>query len=448
MVNWNARLEGWKPEQGDVRSAYEIDYGRVIHSASFRRLQGKTQILNLGDSDFYRTRLTHSMEVAQISYGLVRQLQQFEEVQNYLPSQSLMQTIGLIHDLGHPPFGHGGEVALNYCMRSHGGFEGNGQTLRILSRLEKFSGRAGSNLTRRTLLGCLKYPAAYSEVANPDITPSKQNSVTGVNLLDRKTCKPPKCYLNNEKDVVKWIINEFDEADQNELIRFDKKKDKHSATRHKALDCSIMDIADDISNGVHDLEDAISMGLITDQDFRRLVRLDGCRAYLDWLVSRYPKEFGSNSVYETFIHKLFHDGGSIRKRQISRLINYFISNVKVLDKGLIFKEPLLRYNATLPTHIMAFALKLKDFVYQAVIASPNVQHMEFKGQQMVVDVFDIIAHEPKRFLEPKTYDTFKEAGDDGLRVLCDHISGMTDNYLLHLYERLLSPRMGSVFDKL
>jgi len=450
MSNWDARREKWKASNSDPRSAYEIDNGRVIHSASFRRLQGKTQILNLGDSDFYRNRLTHSMEVAQVSYGLVQQLEKFEEVYPDLPTQSLIQTVGLIHDLGHPPFGHGGEVALNYCMRDNGGFEGNGQTLRILSRLEKFSERSGSNLTRRTLLGCLKYPRAYSDVASTSTKPCKSKTVNTISLLDRDTCKPPKCFLDTEREVVDWILEEVSDTDRQAFTSIKREDNKHAETQHKSLDCSIMDIADDISNGVHDLEDAISMGLITDQDFREHVSAEDCKVYLDYLIDKYP-EFGPNSGYDTLVKRLFHDGGNKRKRQIGRMVFFLISNIQVKDKAPAFSEPLLRYNAVLPDPIKAFAAKLGTFVSDTVIQSPNVQHLEFKGQQMVVAVFDIFAHEPKRFLEPKTFKAYEAAGGkdgDGLRVICDHIAGMTDHYLLRLYERLLSPRMGSVFDKL
>jgi dGTPase len=174
MNSWESRRENWSQKSNDARSSYDTDYARIIHSASFRRLQGKTQILSLGDSDFYRTRLTHSLEVAQIAYGLVRQLEKdcaSHPVADKFPVQNLVQSISLTHDLGHPPFGHGGEIALNYCMREYGGFEGNAQTLRILTRLEKFSESAGSNLTRRTLLGILKYPAKYSKVRNSDLSP-------------------------------------------------------------------------------------------------------------------------------------------------------------------------------------------------------------------------------------------------------------------------------------
>ena len=156
--------------QDPVRSEYDRDEARVIHSAAFRRLQSKTQVLGLGESDFYRTRLTHSMEVAQIGRGLVQYLKENgdRETKIHLPCTSLISAICLAHDIGHPPFGHGGEVALNYCMRDYGGFEGNGQTLRILSKLEKYTDGFGINPTRRMLLGVLKYPVSYSRLVNPE----------------------------------------------------------------------------------------------------------------------------------------------------------------------------------------------------------------------------------------------------------------------------------------
>lgn len=153
--DWSARREDWTPQSEDARDDGDIDYARVIHSASFRRLQGKTQILNLGDSDFYRTRLTHSLEVAQIAGGIARQLQKSypdHPATPLLPDRGTIHSIGCTHDFGHPPFGHGGEIALNYCMRGAGGFEGNGQTLRILARL-------GNTLIMWTALQRMKVPS-------------------------------------------------------------------------------------------------------------------------------------------------------------------------------------------------------------------------------------------------------------------------------------------------
>jgi dGTPase len=192
---WDDRREKRINQPDEVRGPAEVDYARVVHSASFRRLQGKTQILNLGDSDFYRTRLTHSLEVAQVGEGIAQFFRKFNSSHpaiNSVPSTSLIQTIGFTHDLGHPPFGHGGEVALNYCMRDKGGFEGNGQTLRILSKLEKFHESYGSNLTRRTLLGVLKYPTSYRLVNNPNVVPKFDPSATSINIIHREWSSPEK----------------------------------------------------------------------------------------------------------------------------------------------------------------------------------------------------------------------------------------------------------------
>ena len=160
---WSERQGNNTRRPDEIRSEYERDLSRLIHSSAFRRLQSKTQVLGLGESDFYRTRLTHSMEVAQIGRGIVQYInesERFSKYKEYLPNMSLITAICLAHDIGHPPFGHGGEVALNYCMREYGGFEGNGQTLRILGKLDKYTEKHGLNPTRRMLLGVLKYPAA------------------------------------------------------------------------------------------------------------------------------------------------------------------------------------------------------------------------------------------------------------------------------------------------
>ena len=138
---WTHRRSGQTNQRGtmDHRDPYERDRTRVIHSPAFRRLQRKTQILGTDEGDFHRTRLTHSLEVASIGSSIVRNLRLNPTpavLANLLPQDDLINVICLLHDIGHPPFGHGGEVALNYMMRHHGGFEGNGQTLRLLTKIE------------------------------------------------------------------------------------------------------------------------------------------------------------------------------------------------------------------------------------------------------------------------------------------------------------------------
>ena len=444
---WQERIEGWTQQLDDARGWADVDYSRVVHSASFRRLQGKTQILSLGDSDFYRTRLTHSLEVAQIAGSVTRQLRSANEdhpAVEFLPDLSLIQAVGFSHDLGHPPFGHGGEVALNYCMTGRGGFEGNGQTLRILTKLEKFSRAAGANLSRRALLGILKYPVPFSHAENPDRKPELIAGPTTLKLINREKSKPPKCYLDCEQPVVNWILAPLSDADRDLFTSCKIEADKHNRPLHKSFDCSIMDLADDIGFGVHDLEDAVALGLIRESEFRKAVAEEACAAYLDGLKDKYPGE-SQNDVYESFVRMLFGDGRA-RKHCISRIVGHLIINC-VIETQEGFEEPLIRYRAGMHPASRRFLEALKDVVYTLVIRSPSVQHLEFKGQQMVVSTFETFMTEPKSFLPRDTLKLYLNS-EDPERVICDHISGMTDAFLLKTYDRLFSPRMGSVFDKL
>lgn len=442
------RLE--KPDNpDDARSRFDIDYARIVHSSSFRRLQGKTQILNLGDSDFYRTRLTHTLEVAQIAGSILNQINHGKIAclidKDLLPSHSLIQAICLTHDLGHPPFGHGGEVALNYCMRDAGGFEGNGQSLRILTKLEKFTAEYGANLTRRSLLGILKYPASYSSIvsaAKPRI-----NDTNAINqTIDRKSAKPPKCYLDSESDVMTWLLEIFDPADVAEFQRSEAGDEPgaHRKPLHKSFDCSIMDIADDIAYGVHDLEDAIALKLVSEKDFEDLVPIALAGSFINDLAAR-----GQGVDYASFVKGLFADSVS-RKHYIGRLVHYFITSIEMHEMPG-FAHPLLKYRLRINSAASPLLKALKKFVAKKVILSPKVQQLEFKGQRMVIAAFEVFSSEPKAFLPPDVYALYDACGKNdktGLRVICDYISGMTDSYLMKTYDRLFSPHMGSVFDKL
>jgi len=453
-MDWKERRSGWKKRDDDARSDADIDYGRIVHSASFRRLQGKTQILNLGDSDFYRTRLTHSLEVAQIAGSVARQLRLDNDghaAVEHLPTLALIQAIGSTHDLGHPPFGHGGEIALNFCMAGQGGFEGNGQTLRILSRLEKYSEECGADLTRRTLLGTLKYPAEYERVANSDRKPKLVSGLSSLQLISRDWSKPPKCFMESERPVVDWILDGLAVSDRElfvavdpPVIEDDDAAPPHGSTRHKSFDCSIMDLSDDIAFGVHDLEDAAALGLMTQEHFEQFVSPVACAHYLDWINGR-RREPGENDVYGSLVGKLFGTA-TTRKHAISVLVGYFVYHCRI-EELEEFEEPLLRFRAAMTSEAKSLLKALKKLVYQVVIRSPEVQHLEFKGQHMVVSVFEALKSEPEAFLPAATFAQFKASGED-LRVICDHVAGMTDTFLLKTYERLFSPRMGSVFDRL
>lgn len=444
---WTARQSAWVAKPDDARTPYDVDYARIVHSHAFRRLQGKTQILNLGDSDFYRTRLTHTLEVAQIASGITRQIRTFfkdHPAYAYIPDESLVNTISYCHDIGHPPFGHGGEVALNYCMRAAGGYEGNGQTLRIVSKLEKMSAQHGADLTRRALLGMMKYPVAFSKVHNPDLSPQLAANTSTVRLIDRQRSAPPKCYMDGEQEVVDWVLEPLSERDRSLFCSFERKDGKHGKSRFKSWDCSIMDLADDIAYGVHDFEDAIALRLVREEQFREDISTDDCAAFLDDLVDSNREKYSGNA-YEEMISGLFGDPNR-RKQFIGKLVHFFIVAVQIKETEA-FSEPLLKYKAALPEGHGKVLDALKGFVFKRVIQAPNVQHLEFKGQTMVVAVFETLMSEPQSFLPEDVYADFEKA-EDGSRVVCDYVASMTDMMLLKTYDRLFSPRMGSIFDRI
>lgn len=443
---WTERRHSRISSSDDVREPFEIDYGRAIHSSSFRRLQGKTQILNLGDSDFYRTRLTHTLEVAQIGLGLLRKLQKnnSEPQSAHYPDAALIHVICLLHDLGHPPFGHGGEVALNYCMSDHGGFEGNAQTIRILTQLERYCPKGGSNLTRRILLGVLKYPCKLSDLANPDFRPRPLRSSESLTLID-SAIKPPKGFYDCDIDSINWILQPLNKNDRKKFGEFQLQQNGHAKTRYKSFDCSIMELADDIAYGVHDLEDAVAMGLLSRGDLSSKMSEDGWSDFLD--------QIGANGHIFTdrrdhFLDSLY-EGGTKRKRVIGKLVGYLVNSVKC-DRRDVFDEPVLDFRANLDPQQRKLLGELKAIVYEKVIRAPCVQHLEFKGQAMVLKVFEAIAAEPERLLPRYAYGRHQEAVEykDKMRAICDYVAGMTDFHLLKVYERLYSPRMGSIFDRL
>ena len=456
--NWAERKEFWLPQGDDAREYYDIDYARIIHSASFRRLQGKTQVFTLGASDFYRNRLTHSIEVSQIAGGIVQQLKkrvddepQFDdELRPVWPPSNLIAAIAAAHDLGHPPFGHGGEVALNYCMKDRGGFEGNGQTLRILSRLEYYSDKVGANLARRTLLGCLKYPVEFSKVENKGIKPRLIDDASMPILIDREISKPPKCYLKTEKDIVEWILDPLSKKDKKTFQEIKKIKGKHSKARHCSLDCSIMDLADEISYGVHDFEDAIVLGFLNKEDFKSYCKKSDCYDFIKSLRMRYPNEVVN---YDNLVDNFFSSNpdryGPNARRHVRRLIHYFLTKIDIdIEYINDFTEPLLKYRVKLEEEAEQLLDSLGKLIKEEVVFKAAVQQLEFKGQRMVIEVFNILESDPEKYLRKDYAERLKKKSDTPERIICDYIAGMTDDYLLKTYERLSSPRMGSVFDKL
>jgi dGTPase len=440
---WTHRRSGQTNQRGaqDHREPYERDRTRVIHCPSFRRLQRKTQILGTDEGDFHRTRLTHSLEVDSIGRSIVRNLMMHQNKQhllaNLLPTDDLVSVICLLHDIGHPPFGHGGEVALNYMMRDYGGFEGNGQTLRLLTKVENSYGAFGLDLTRRALLGILKYPVARSSVAAPKQPPIHESI--------HKTIKvnhwlPPKAYFDCEQAEIDWLLSPFAEGDK---ILFQSLAKQPQDTQpgksaYRSFDCSIMNIADDIAYGVHDLEDAIHLRLIhrnqlDTQEFRNLLNNTSLADHQDRLMNA-----------------LFSKELCLRKQAIGEMVNYFITSTHISTTNEAFENDILKYNIDLIEEAEALLTYLMDSIYQNVIDSQEARTFEYGGQTVVLRLFDAISSNPASLLDNKNRELFKLAEDEtaAYRVVCDYLANMTDEYAYRMHERLFGFNTRTIFERL
>ncbi|MBF8999640.1 anti-phage deoxyguanosine triphosphatase [Vibrio nitrifigilis] len=420
-----------KIRRNDHRSPFQRDRARVLHSAAFRRLQAKTQVHGTNLNDFHRTRLTHSLEVAQIGTGIVAQLKNKQpEFRPLMPSDSLIDSLCLAHDIGHPPFGHGGEIALNFMMREHGGFEGNAQTFRIVTSLEPYTEHHGMNLARRTLLGLLKYPALLSETR----AEKQAEAVTNPRQLKARDWMPAKGLYDCDKALFDWVCEPLSADDKQRLGTMREAPNspyEHRKTQYKSLDCSIMELADDIAYGVHDLEDAIVLGMVTRSQWDESAHL---------ALSHYPESWFASQIDE-LTNMLFSGKHYIRKDAIGGIVNALLTSISVEEVAGEFTNPLLAYNAYLAPE-MAYALEvLKKFVNQYVIHIPQVQRFEYKGQQMIMDLFEALSADPERLLPDATREKWLEAeaaNSDGMRVLCDYIAAMTDGYAQRLHQELFS----------
>lgn len=450
----------------------ERDSARIIHSAAFRRLQNKMQVLFIGDGDYFRTRLTHTLEVMQIARGIMYYLQSVienegivegkiskYEIMSIFPGNHVLEAICYAHDIGHPPFGHGGEKQLNKEMLGYGGFEGNAQTLRILTHGNEHSEKNGFNLMKRTILGVMKYPVLYSEVFRKN---SKEQDSNNVNAND--AIKPPKCIYDTDADIRDWVLEDFSENDRKLFISYDEVEGEHAKSKYKSLDCSIMNIADDIAYACHDLEDAMKIGILTkdtvlkvlvgygESEEKRKAILEKNEPLLKYLFDHIGIGNSNQSIEKSLVELL--DILYIKrefKNIFSKIISFFIQGC-VLKCNDNFESLLLRYNVKFKNEMYEKILELfkKDLSYDQVITSYKIKQMEFKGIFMLKNVFVAFKENPKYmpedvYLEYKMYD---DAGDDAgkYRVICDYISGMSDNFLTKMYSKLYTPNYGSVGD--
>jgi dGTPase len=438
---WTERRSGHEFQRGaqDHRSPYERDRTRVIHCPAFRRLQRKTQILGTGEGDFHRTRLTHSLEVASIGHSLVRNLMASlpdPKLKEILPSDDLIQTICLLHDIGHPPFGHGGEVALNFMMRQYGGFEGNAQTLRLLAKVEESYGQFGLDLTRRALLGILKYPVSWSRVVSLKEHEGISPHHKPIRIND---WLPPKAYFDSEQPEIDWILSSLTLADKAlfQSLAVSPDSHQHGSSAYYSLDCSIMDIADDIAYGVHDLEDAIHLRLMS-------------RNQLDTTEFRHLLAETPFSHADKLLDELFDTSIHVRKQAVGEMVNYFITAaiLDVVHDG--FEEKVLRYNLKLRPVAEKVLAYLKQCVYQHVIDSQESRTFEHGGQTVVLRLFEAFSANPTHLLDKDDRLRYLNQPDEtrAHRVICDYIANMTDEYAYRMHERLFGMNTRTFFERL
>jgi len=404
------RNESNPERKQDYRSVFHQDRDRLMFTSSFRRLQAKTQVFQAGEYDFYRTRLTHSLEVSRIAESIAIWLRGASpEVQVDL---HLLEGICLAHDIGHPPFGHAGERALNKVMEPYGGFEGNAQTLRILTRTI-YSGsqkRSGMSPSRALLDGVLKYKRLHRD----------RGDATHHFIYD------------DQADVLEFCFgpgNLSDKLGANEVNGF------------QSLECQIMDLADDVAYSCFDIVDGVKARFLTS---------DKVKAWRD------KKEAKLDAAQRKIIDDLLDMmAKSSLERKMNGIIGELIQTASVASEQNFMTSQTRRHAYMLVRQPDAeIRIKLhkaicKDLVY----GSSALQQIEYKGgrilKQLAQTLFDnylATSVRPEVLVPDEVHRTVLDAKSqaEGARLLCDHLSGMTDAYALRSYKRLLDPDYGSI----
>ena len=404
------------PPEGDYRNAFQIERDRIIFSYPFRRLQSKTQVFQSGEYDFYRTRLTHSIEVAKIGRSICEYLRASSDELNerFYIDADLTEAICLAHDLGHPPFGHIGERKLNDLMADHGGFEGNAQTLRILNELiyERPGRTKGIAPTRAFLDGVMKYKA----------TPEQWIAQDGRH--------PEHHFIYNDQIASRTAI--FDQPELPEDLRTPK-----ALNSFKSIECQIMDWADDTAYSLHDIVDGIharyiSVGSL--HEWATKQTLDAAQtALMETLCdvireNRYEPYFGSR-------------------------IGKFVHGCNLVTRGGFLSDLSRRhaFDLQIAADVKAESKLYKKIALDLIFKSPQIQQIEFKGGQILEQLFSALAEHALNIkglrILPTTVQELLDAEptESGrYRRLCDHVAGLTDGQAVRTYKRLFDPDFGSI----
>lgn len=388
-----------------IEGPYQRDYSRIMYSSSFRRLQGKMQLLGIQNDQFFRNRLTHSLEVAQIARSIAAELK-------YEPSEIFVVEAGaLAHDIGNPPFGHAGEKELNILYSKIGGFEGNAQTLRILTNVEKKKPDfAGLNLTYRTMLSVVKYFNKYENGNNK------------------------KFIYDDDYDMLKQFV------DQNKI-------------NVRTTDVQIVDLADEIAYAAHDLEDGLRVkAYIIDEILHEYHSLYGeSESYkkLCELVDNAKRKsgFGNENIDSTEFCKLF------RQELSSSIIFTLISDIDIIN----IDEEYQKKTGTVNSEELGFkkygelADGLKEITFRCINHNNDVYYYEQRGLSVLRYLTTFYTNHVQ-FLPPEyradnvinKYNLQKNKEDYQQRLICDYISGMMDSYAISVYEQITGKAFSNI----
>ena len=409
-------IQSIKERNTDYRTPFQIDRDRIIHSFAFRRLQAKTQVFFSGEYDFYRTRLTHSIEVAQIGRSICNYLKSQNDILNehcYI-DPDLVEAACLSHDLGHPPFGHAGEKILNDFMREYGGFEGNGQTLRILTETiySKPDMRKGMSPTRAFIDSILKYKTLYSQLENPE----------------------NHFIYDDQAHILDFVFN-------NEKFPQELQPGK-PLNSFKSIECQIMDWADDTSYSLNDMVDSIKTGFITFEKVEKWALDRGLNQEEVDVVDNVLKIIRTGNVESRFGVKI---GDFIKACQLKERSNFMSE-----------KTNRYRYELVIDPQVKQVCNVYKKLSKELVFDSPQLKQLEFKGHYMIKRLMNTFLENylgEKNFLDsllPKEleYSISQNKNNKTViaRLLCDYVAGMTDRYAIRIYKRLFHPDFGSIID--
>ena len=362
----NSRGRLHDEEQPAYRGAFQRDRDRIVHSAAFRRLEYKTQVFVNHEGDMFRTRLTHSIEVAQIGRSIARAMHLNED---------LTEAICLAHDLGHTPFGHAGQDALNKCMKEHGGFEHNIQSLRVVDVLEeKYASFQGLNLSFETREGILKHC-------------SKTNA--------RKLGKVAERFLNGTE---------------------------------AGLEAQLANFADEIAYNNHDIDDGVRAGLINIEQLQECEMFD---SQYQKVIKRWPELTERKIIHETIrrmINLLVSDLIETSSEMIQSKSLSSIDDVREAGCKLIsYSDKKRQMN-----------MFLKQFLRKNLYQHYHVHRMTYKAKRIISTLFEAFDTEMK-LLPNKLQLMIEQRPEDKYLIISDYIAGMTDRYAISEFERIVNP---------